>query len=939
MTLKARRLPQWQMTMGLNPVSGQQVPAMADAPPLSPVVSSEPEQEIELVPLGCTRLRVAEFPVLASEKATENPWAGYRFAPDAVQELDLASDTEWSISLDGSPPRPIRVTAGGWNSDQQQPPIASDAVRDHAIYQREIKIPAEAEKQVVKLLAGGCNYGAEVWLDETKVGEHHGPLTPLEVDLTAVARPNHTHTLRVKAWHRFHYGDPPKVPVPFDFNAGVSSLFPGNTNFAYGLTGHVRLAVFPAVYIADVFVRPSVSQRTLAWDVWIANSTSELRSVVLQSALAAWNERTWSYPALPEQAVTVGARSLEKVTLQAPWDLGPESYWWPNIPFREDYHATLHWLNLTLVEQGARLHMRRQRFGFVEHAEGPYYYTVNGVRYTSISDSNSYGQVGEYDCWTETPCFQPAGGPSRGCRETWRRYQRIGFNSMRLSTSVPTPYMLETADEAGFLLIPEGGSWGNGTSTFHLEHFKAQLHDTIRTVRNHPSVARYSLANESLPENPARADNPWRELIDAALDVDPTRPLVFEVNPGVGSGPVPGLTRGHAQRMQHYDPIVPDGDHLRGMGECAWSVDGMETFALQAIQMRRFDYAHFAPWSWVNYWPNFLEGMSHARHPWKATNHLDRNDHADGWDSPVVDFVRRALDPYLVVDHGIVDANPTPRRAAGGSLTWPQRAPRYRAGTRVSRQVELFNGGLSGRELELKWQARWDSPDGEPIGEGRSGLLEVEPGFHTTCTLTWDLPGSVPRERALYWILESVRDEQVVFREDRIYFMILPSDATVPESAARFLGVDTRTQGDWHGKYGGVGHDVMRVVRQLPENFHVEWGGARIHTWTADTDEPRAMAGHNSRRVAACRYADEIELTVEGRSGGVRLSLYCVDWDRTRSKQQFTVWSDDGTILDQREVAGFQDGQYLTWEIRGRVHITIEHEGGLNAVVSGLFLD
>jgi hypothetical protein len=257
----------------------------------------------------------------------------------------------------------------------------------------------------------------------------------------------------------------------------------------------------------------------------------------------------------------------------------------------------------------------------------------------------------------------------------------------------------------------------------------------------------------------------------------------------------------------------------------------------------------------------------------------------------------------------------------------------------VSRQVELFNGGLSGRELELKWQARWDSPDGEPIGEGRSGLLEVEPGFHTTCTLTWDLPGSVPRERALYWILESVRDEQVVFREDRIYFMILPSDATVPESAARFLGVDTRTQGDWHGKYGGVGHDVMRVVRQLPENFHVEWGGARIHTWTADTDEPRAMAGHNSRRVAACRYADEIELTVEGRSGGVRLSLYCVDWDRTRSKQQFTVWSDDGTILDQREVAGFQDGQYLTWEIRGRVHITIEHEGGLNAVVSGLFLD
>ena len=70
--------------------------------------------------------------------------------------------------------------------------------------------------------------------------------------------------------------------------------------------------------------------------------------------------------------------------------------------------------------------------------------------------ANSYGQVGEYDCWTETPCFQPPHGSVLGCLETWRRYQRIGFNSMRLSTSVPTRHMLETADEAGYLLIPEG---------------------------------------------------------------------------------------------------------------------------------------------------------------------------------------------------------------------------------------------------------------------------------------------------------------------------------------------------------------------------------------------------------------------------------------------------------------------------------------------------
>ena len=176
------------------------------------------------------------------------------------------------------------------------------------------------------------------------------------------------------------------------------------------------------------------------------------------------------------------------------------------------------------------MHEHRERFGFVEYAEGPYYYTVNGVRFTSFGDSNSYGQVGEYDCWTETPCFQPPQGRSQGCPETWRRYQRIGFNSMRLSTSVPTAYMLETADEAGYMLVPEGGSWGNGTSTF-------QHGEPLAAIEGHdPRVPQPSLRGPLLAGQrivPRRRGQPrrsWRWLIDAAMEADDTRPYVFEVN-------------------------------------------------------------------------------------------------------------------------------------------------------------------------------------------------------------------------------------------------------------------------------------------------------------------------------------------------------------------------------------------------------------------------
>ncbi|MGA2616137.1 MAG: sugar-binding domain-containing protein [Thermoguttaceae bacterium] len=710
--------------------------------------------------------------------AGETAWGHYRFAPDAIEEIDLASDTAWSLSSDDGPLRPVKVTAGGWNSDRQEPRIPVGAVKDHVVYQRQIEIPGHARGNVVKLLFGGCNYGAEVWLDERKVGEHHGPMTPFEVDLTGVAQAGRTHTLRVKAWHRVHYGTPPVVPVPFDFNAGVSKIYSGHTKFAYGLTGHVRLAIYPPVHVAEVFVRPSVGRDQLEVRVWTRNASSQDKRVTLQASLAPWQGGTWKYPQLPAVETVVPAGAVKEATLgPVKWGLGPESCWWPNIPFRDDYRATLHWLNLAVDADGKVSHQRRERFGFVEHAEGPCYYTVNGVRYTSFGDSNSYGQVGEYDCWTETPCFQPPHGRFMGCLETWRRYQRIGFNSMRLSTSVPTPYMLETADEAGYMLNPEGGSWGNGTSKFNIERFGPQLQETIRAVRNHPCVARYSLANESLPAGFEKAGCPWRGLIDAAREADDTRPLVFEVNPGVGTGPVPGIKGGHAQRMQHYDPVVPGGDHIRGMGECAWATDGMGPWADMATQMRLGDWAHLAPWSWLNFWPNFLEGMNHDRHPWKTNDHADRIDGVDGWGSPIVASVQRALHPYLVLDRGPAEAQVRIPHAApaAGQTGRPPGVPRYRAGSTVERAVELFNGGLSGRVFELRWQTRWDTPEGAILREGRSGPIEIEPGFHATRTVEFALPPMVARPRKLCLVLESVKEGKAVYRDGRSCLEIHPA--------------------------------------------------------------------------------------------------------------------------------------------------------------------
>ena len=192
---------------------------------------------------------------------------------------------------------------------------------------------------------------------------------------------------------------------------------------------------------------------------------------------------------------------------------------------------------------------------------------------------------------------------------------------------------------------------------------------------------------------------------------------------------------GHAQQMEHYRPIVQCGDHLRGMGECAWATDGMAPFGVMAMQMRLNDWAHFAPWSWVNFWPNFLEGMNHRAASLESTTTTPTaSDGVDGWGSPIVTFVQRALHPYLVVDRGFAGNQREGRRAAGRRCRLARRGAPVSCGNHGARQVDLFNGGLAGRVFELKWEARWDAPTGELFREGRIGAIEIEPGFHATRT-------------------------------------------------------------------------------------------------------------------------------------------------------------------------------------------------------------
>lgn len=282
-------------------------------------------------------------------------------------EIDLASDTAWTLRCDDGPARPIKVPGGGWNSDQQSPRIQEmKDVRDHVLYERKLSIPAEAAGQVVLLKFGAVAHGCEVILDGRKIGEHHGPQVPFAMDLTPAVIPGEEQTLQVKAFHRRHYIKPgvkqtAEVAVGWDYPEGGDAEsraearrwcnWAGNSKVGYGIVRSIKLAIVPAIHLQDVFARPSVSRKQLACDVWLSNATDKDRVLTIGGSLSSWNRRDWKYPSISPVSVTVPAHGAVKAAIgPAAWELGPDSYWWPNIPFREDYLAQLHILTLTITE-------------------------------------------------------------------------------------------------------------------------------------------------------------------------------------------------------------------------------------------------------------------------------------------------------------------------------------------------------------------------------------------------------------------------------------------------------------------------------------------------------------------------------------------------------------------------------------------------------------
>src|SRR5262249_32762739 len=163
----------------------------------------------------------------------------------------------WTFTPQGGATTNIQVPGGGWFKQGFTNITQAD-------YQRSITVPDTGRPQVTLLELGAVNYGAEVYVDNVAVGTNVTAFTPSIFDLTSRVAPGQTHTLRVHVLGRKAFMTNNQSIVPNA--AGWSPYTP------QGIFRSARLAVYPRVRIDDVFVRPSVANSNLYYDIWIANN-------------------------------------------------------------------------------------------------------------------------------------------------------------------------------------------------------------------------------------------------------------------------------------------------------------------------------------------------------------------------------------------------------------------------------------------------------------------------------------------------------------------------------------------------------------------------------------------------------------------------------------------------------------------------------------------
>jgi hypothetical protein len=695
--------------------------------------------------------------------------AGSACGPSTVAEPFSASIAgTWDFTPAGGAKRTIQVPGGGW---MKQGINASSGT-----YATQITVPDSGAAQTTLIEFGAVNFQATLSVDGKEVGTNTTSFLPSVFDVTKFVTPGKQHAISVlvKGGQAMKNGNLWLIPMGADWT----------NNVAQGIFRSAMVRVVPDVYISDAFVRTNVTDGTFTYDVLVTNTGSTSQDVTLSSALSSWNCDSNTYPTIPDKTVTAAPNSTTTATIgPIKWGLDSKSYWWPNVPYQADYKARLHNLSIQMNRGGKTVHSKVVRFGFRQSerkradANHVYYY-LNGVRVNLRGDNiqgadyDSIDNGGKGDAYGTLPGFLPPSTGNPGWPQAVRNYQKLNYNFIRIHQELATPYMLDTADELGLMLMGESAiRCSNQNVDFTASHdtMVGHVQAMVLRDRNHPAIIRWSQANEPNGCASHGDSNQFeQELFNAMTKLDGTRPISVDCWFGCGlygmSSPAFAVIQHYSSGLGKYsEEVNASKDNPTGQGEYIWGSDntrqGLTWFGTSAMAMRRQDGVDIRPYTLLSGWASFVPGVKRTQMTIEQGGPpvFGEDNLPDPWSNQIIRRVQNGFNPVLVADKDYWEAN----KMSNTNGDWPSSVPAVAKGATRPTTLLVFNDTFSGTSVDVTWEVHSDSPTGT---KGDSGTFTIEVPLATmgTKSVTFTAPTSGTK---FYLVLRAQKNGTTVFEE------------------------------------------------------------------------------------------------------------------------------------------------------------------------------
>ena len=348
-----------------------------------------------------------------------------------------------------------------------------------AWYWREFTPPANPHaggRYILRFLA--VDYLAEVWVNGIRVGQHEGPETPFELDVTDAVKPGRTNLLAVRV---LNPTNEPIDGIALGDVARSAKTYPLRAAAIYnvgGIVDSVELLAVPAVRVENLHVQPDWKTGRVQIEATLRNASQKPLKVLTRMAIAPAKEGETIQSILLESEVPPGdARIVGELTVPQ-WRL-----WAVDDPFL--YRASV----LANVEGSPSFDERSTRCGFRDFRYEDGSFQLNGKRI--------YLQGA-----LMLPIY-PAGFRVAPNEDYLRRdvvaWKTMGLNICRIIWGGLRARDLDVFDELGVLVQQEHyGAVHMADGPAMPRRFDDSIGGVIRRDRNHPSIVIWGVLNEIL---------------------------------------------------------------------------------------------------------------------------------------------------------------------------------------------------------------------------------------------------------------------------------------------------------------------------------------------------------------------------------------------------------------------------------------------------------